>query len=109
MSPSTNDMDRATKALIGYGYTQMPDGTLERGRKDERYVPVEGGFLRWYRGKPMCFKIADAWRKVSGLTMETHPECFDMVYPAEWVIAEYEAGTANNAKRAAEAAARKAG
>ena len=100
-------MDKATKALIDYGYTLQEDGSLERGRKGERYVPVEGGFLRWFRGEQMCFKIADNWRKVGGLTVKEHPECFDMVYPTEWVIEHFEAAVKNNKQWAEEAKIRK--
>jgi hypothetical protein len=125
-------MDRATKALIDYGYTLQEDGSLDRGRKDERYVPVEGfrevldtpagpgqpatykqepvkGFYRYFRGNQMCFRIADRWSGVAGLDPLVQPECFEMIYPEDWVIAEYETAVANQTKWAAEAAARKAG
>lgn len=102
-------MARAEKALIDYGYTVLPDGSLERGRKGERYVPVEGGFLRWFRGEPMCFKIKAAFATVSGADPKKNPEAFEMVYPSAWVIEHFETAVANNKRWAAEAAARKAG
>jgi hypothetical protein len=103
-------MDRATKALIAYGFTVQDDGTLHRGRKDEYYVPTDGGFLHFYRGQRYAFKVKDEFASIAGLDMhkDEHAQFFDMVFPSDWVVAEYEAAAANNEKLAAEAAARKA-
>ena len=102
-------MDRATKALIDYGFTAQPDGSLERGRKGERFVPTEGGFLRFFRGEPMCYTIKPEWANVGGLSPADKPECFDMVYPSAWVIAEYEAANGRRAAYLAEKTISKAG
>jgi hypothetical protein len=102
-------MDRATKALVDYGFTQKADGSLYRGRKGEKYVPVEGGFEHYFRGEKMSFSIKSDWAGVGGLYPTTHPECFEFTFPPEWIINEYETAVANKAQWAAEAAARKAG
>jgi hypothetical protein len=99
-------MDRATKALVSYGFTPEADGALTK--KNDRYVPVTGGFLRFFNGAPMCFSIHPDWAGIGGLDPVSKPECFEMVYPSSWVIQEYEAAAANRAQWAAEAAARKA-
>lgn len=79
-------------ALVEFGYTPEEDGALVKykaGRPRERYEPVEGGFLRFTRddGKwaPVPYTIAEKFAGVSGLLAETHPECFEFVYPAEYL------------------------
>ena len=94
-------MDRATKALIDYGFRQQPDGSLA-GRKGEVYTPTAGGFLRSINGIPHCFTIKPEWASVGGLSPADKPECFEMVIPSDWVVAEYEAAVGRRAVYLAE-------
>ena len=90
---------QAVKAIIEFGYSpEYPDGSLVKykaGHPREKWEPLEDrtGFLRFTRedGKwvPVPFTIAEKFEGVSGLTSETHPECFEYVYPADYVLNIY--------------------
>jgi len=90
------ELEQAIAAIIEFGYTHEPDDSLVKykaGRPREKYQPVDGGFLRFTRddGKwaPVPFKIAEKYEGISGLLPETHPECFDFVYPADYLLNIY--------------------
>lgn len=104
----------ATDELIAYGYAEE-DGEFVRrkaGRLKDKYVPTEGGWLRFNRDDgawvPVDFTMLPKWQGVAGLHPSTHPECYDYVHPDSWVETEYAAANQNRQTRLAESLARKA-
>ena len=86
----------AMTALVEFGYTQEEDNSLVKykgNRPREKWEPTETGFLRFSRddGKwaPVPYTINEKWAKVSGLTPDEHPGCYDYVYPADYVLNVY--------------------
>ncbi len=107
---------QAATALVEFGYTLEPDGSFVKYKADrprEKWEPAEGsydvaidgtspveyetvpvsGFRRFTRddGKwaPVAYTVSARWSKVAGLTVEEHPECFDYIYPADYVLNVY--------------------
>ena len=98
----------ADKQLEAYGYELTADEGYVRskaGTPRERLVPVEGGYERYIRsdGKwlQMPYQVNEKWAGISGMTFESHPECFDTVYPTEHIEHIYSVANqerANNAR-----------
>lgn len=92
----TEDQELAITAIVEFGYTLEEDGSLVKYKADrprEKYVPEGDGFLRFTRDdgvwRPIAFQIAESFKGVSGLDFDKHPECFDFVYPAEYLLNIY--------------------
>ena len=104
----------AAEELVEYGYVQDGDDFVKfkAGKPREKWTAVDGGFLRFTRSDgewvAVPYAVADNWKTVSGLTFEEHPEAYDLVYPEEYVRAQYEGGNASRAEQAAARAARQA-
>lgn len=103
----------AEEELVAYGYLPE-DGEFVRrkaGKPTNKYVPVEGGFHLFRREDGQWvqafYKIAPAFEGVSGLDFDKHPECFDVLFPREFVEAEYGAGNIARRAQEEEASARK--
>jgi hypothetical protein len=95
---------QAVASLIDYGYTAEEDGSLVRykgGKPRTKWVPVgDTGFLRYEREDGWVqypYQVADTFQGVGGLSPETHRECFDWVYPAEYVLNVYATALAEQA------------
>jgi hypothetical protein len=99
---------QARDAIIAFGYTPETDGSLIKYKADrprERWATGADGFLRFTRDdgqwKPVPYTIKEQWAKVSGLTAEEHPDCFEYVYPAEYVRHIYATAVAEGPGRPA--------
>jgi hypothetical protein len=98
-TPTTqNDFVLASSALAEYGYEPQEDGSFVRskaGTPRDKWVPAlrGSGFLRFTRndGKwdKVPYTIAAKWANVSGLTSQLNPECYEYVYPADYVLNIY--------------------
>lgn len=106
----------ASDELVAFGYAEEEPGVFVKrkaGLPRDKYEKVEGGFLRFTRedgqwvGVP--YKIAEAFEGVSGLLFSTHPQCFDTVYPEEYLESIYAVGNQERAVRAADKLAKKLG
>lgn len=98
----------AKEALEKYGFEENEEGVYVRVLGDkidlstERWVEVQGGWR--------CYKVGSDWGKldpktglhsvpfgqneafadVGGLHPETHPQCFEFVWPDERIVEIYE-------------------
>jgi len=104
----------AAAELVAFGYVDEGGEYVKykAGRPRDKYVTIEGGFLRYTRedgqwvGVP--HSVAKSFEGVSGLLYSTHPQCFEMVYPNAEVEHIYAVGNQERAARQAESLARKA-
>lgn len=115
----------AKKALIDYGFSDEGGAfVISRGGKlRDKYESVPGGFHRFRREdgewRQYPFSIHKDWEGIGGMAFDAKqkaemggvvkPECFEWVYPEEWIVREYTAGLAAKNAALAEHAARHAG
>lgn len=115
----------ATESLEAYGFVRTDEGWTKNkeltGKPRTRYVSVEGGFHRFemeageWRQYPLS--IHAEWEGVGGLAFDdkaqdqnakVKPDCFEWVYPPEWVVNEYSTALEAREAEAAAVAADKA-
>ncbi len=89
--------NNADKELEAFGFVKTEDEGFvysklvgkDRSVPRERLEPVEGGYLRYIREdgawRQLPYKVSEKWEKVSGLDFDTQPECFDTVYPEDYI------------------------
>lgn len=105
----------AQSALTEYFYEPQEDGSYIRfkgGKPRAMYFPVIDGFLSFTRNDGVWeatpYTILPQWERISGLTHEEHPECYDYVYPADFILEEYSGAIERKEAYEAEHAAKRA-
>lgn len=118
---------QAQEHLKDYGFVEGPDGLVKasiRGNRPKtRFVPVDGGFLRYEREdgvwRQYPFSIHSDWQ-LGGLAFDVKqaaedpnakvkPECFDWVYPESEITKIYSHAVQVMAAEDAESKKRKNG
>ncbi|MFA5936482.1 MAG: hypothetical protein WC822_01245 [Candidatus Paceibacterota bacterium] len=101
------------KSLVAYGFEETEEGFVlnKAGRPKTKWVPVDDGFHRFEREDGAWaqypFSVNEKFARVSGLAYDTHPECFDEVYPFEHVGNIYAVAVAQRREAEEKASARK--
>ena len=105
----------AIDELVDFGYEVQDDGSYVRfknKRPVNKWEKVAEGWLHFRRvaeaWEAVDYTLLPKWQGVAGLHPSTHPECYEYVFPEDWVLQEYTQGNEARRAQAAEQAARKA-